>query len=130
VLTITLADGIPLSISLLLASEERRLPAVKEPDAWERMPELPRNPVMAWERMVLAASTPDPEYVRDAPVETTIAEVVFTPDVTALKAVEPAPPEQVPAPQMTPLNEIHCPGIAPAWVIWAGDIIADWPTFP
>jgi hypothetical protein len=46
VLTITLADGIPLSISLLLASEERRLPVMKEPDAWERMPELPRRAVI------------------------------------------------------------------------------------
>jgi hypothetical protein len=51
--------------------------------------------------------------------------VVFVPPVMVENEDAPPPPEQVPGKNCDPDHTKHCPTTAPAWLICAGEIIAD-----
>lgn len=84
------------------------------------LPLLPVSAVIAVVRILFAAMTPEPENPRVAPLETVIVAVVLTPVVMPENAVDPAPPEHVPAIHCVPCQVMHWPTTAPDWVNWAG----------
>ena len=126
----TFAATTPESTSLPLASDDRRLPLVKDPEVCERTPLFPVRPVIAVVRILFAAIDPDPVNPNEAPDPTSIAAVVLVPEVIWVNVGVDGPPEQVPAPQSTPFHTIQFPGTAPACTIWAGLTIADVPISP